>query len=125
MIAIWVNIHLGIVFYMNARKALRSLSVGVPLLIMIAVMYPAPLARCMDLSLQYFGVGGGLPVSMQMKGETQAETLAGKLIFLSPENVYFLPPGVNGHLVIVRRDDISKLDIQNFSGFGHQGQHSS
>jgi hypothetical protein len=125
MIAIWVNVHLGVVIYMNAKKVLGSLSVGVLLLVYIAVVYPSPLVRCMDLSLQYFGVGGGLPASMQMKGDGKVENLAGKLIFLSPENVYFLPPGVDGHILIVRRDDILKLDIQNFSGFGHRGQHSS
>lgn len=125
MIAIWVNAHLGVVIYMNARKVLGSLSLGVVLLVYIAVVFPSPLVRCMDLSLQYFGVGGGLPATMQLKEDSKIESLAGKLIFLSPENVYFLSPGVDGHILIVRRDDVLKLDIQNFSGFGHSGQHSS
>lgn len=124
MIAIWVNVHLGVVIYMNAKKVLGSLSLGALLLVYIAVVYPSPLVRCMDLSLQYFGVGGGLPASMQMKEDGKVENLAGKLIFLSPDNVYVLLPGSDGHIIIVRRDDILKLDIQNFSGFGHNGQHS-
>ena len=119
-----LNAHLGVVIFMNAKKVLGSLFFGATILVYITVVYPQSLVRCMDLSLQYFGVGGDLPVSLNTRGDIKTEHLEGKLIFLSPENVHLVPTQSDGHLVIVRRDEIQKLDIQNLSGFGHRGQHS-
>ncbi|GAB7534269.1 hypothetical protein [Burkholderia sp. 3C] len=125
ILGIWVNAHIGVVIYMRAKAVLGSLLMGAMWLVYIVVAYPLPLVRFMDLSLQYFGVGGGLQVSLHVREGGEIKNLEGKLLFLSPENVYLLPPGVDGHILIVQRRDAIMLDIKNLSGFGHRGQHSS
>lgn len=117
LIASWAAIHVGIVLNSSAKAALCSLGLGVLILIPTAMLNPGTLALPYSLSLQFFGNGGGLPVSIKLAKPDA--TIEGKLVLASPEYIYLYPRGKKSLLVISRRE-VDYFSVNNLSGFGHK-----
>jgi hypothetical protein len=116
LIALWIAIHLGVLASDRGRAALYSLLVGILLLVGVSVVWPAALAFPYTLTLQFFGTGGGLPVTYRT--EAMPKSATGRLVLASPDHLYVSQTTRRG-MSIVNRSDLVEFEVQNLSGFGH------
>jgi hypothetical protein len=117
VVAFWVTVHIAVLVSGKAQVAFGSLVfAGIPLLISLSIFAPGALAFPYNLTLQFFGTGGGLPMSYRTVH--MPKPAEGRLVLAAPENIYFYPTGQAG-LSIVRRSDLLEFKVQNLSGFGH------
>lgn len=113
IIAGWAMIHVGVLVNGKGIHALISIGFGAILLCTVAILSPGSLALPYSLSLQYFGNGGEVNISL-----TASNTeIKGKLLLASPENFYIQK---GNKLVIVGRDAVTGTTIENLGGFGHR-----
>lgn len=121
LICAWISFHIAIVVNGSGKLAMRSLLGGILLLTTISFIQPGALAFPYSLSLQYFGNGGGILVSVKLPKADQS--IHGRLVLQSPEHVYFYEDGHTSISVIANKD-IELISIENLSGFGHGKQKS-
>lgn len=115
-VAFWMAIHLAVLVSGSGRNALYSLLAGILLLVGFSVIAPPMLAFPYSLTLQFFGNGGGLPVTYRTEAMPQSAT--GRLVLASPDHLYVSQTPRRG-MSIVNRSDLVEFEVQNLSGFGH------
>ncbi|KVP36552.1 hypothetical protein [Burkholderia ubonensis] len=118
-ISCWVAMHIGVVIYQRAKQVFASLGIGVALLIGVCLVMPQTIAKMLDGSLQYFGVGGGLPLSILIEDGQQTRRICSKLILLTPTQVF---AASDPHEVMIfDRSRLTGISIDNHSAF-HRGK---
>jgi hypothetical protein len=113
IISIWSMIHVSIIIHSRGKHAFYSILTGIFILSTTAIISPGSLAMPYSLSLQYFGNGGRVPISLKVSDHP----VEGELILASPENYYIQ---IKNKLTIIKRDDSSEVYINNLFGFGHK-----
>lgn len=116
LICSWIVFHVAIVINGQGKAALRSLLLGVGMLTTISFLQPGALAFPYSLSLQYFGNGGGIAVTIKIT--KSAENIQGRLVLNSPDHIYLYKDGVS-MISVISHKDIEIIKIANLSGFGH------
>lgn len=114
-ISCWTAMHIGVVIYQRAKRVFVSLGLGVALLVGVCLVMPQAIAKMLDGSLQYFGVGGGLPLTVSVEDGQQARQISSKLVLLTPTAIF---AGGESHQVMVfDRSKVIEISIDNKSAF--------
>lgn len=117
LISSWIMRHLGEVRFMRASRVMTSLVVGALVLVFVCIEMPGTVARLLDPSLQYFGVGGGLPVSIVFFDGVKRCEVDDRLTLLTPTQVFVGDAPLR--VRVLDRSKIVELDIQNTSSLHH------
>lgn len=108
-VALIVAAHLAVTLYAPRVTKLRwGLSVVLILCGLTAILQQ-PMVSLLSHGLKTYGVGGELPVALEYP---DGSTDHGRLVLLSPENVYFIPENNgNGRLTIVKRTALKRIVV--------------
>jgi hypothetical protein len=102
---------------MRASRVMTSLVVGALVLVFVCIEMPGTVARLLDPSLQYFGVGGGLPVSIVFFDGVKRCEVDDRLTLLTPTQVFVGDAPLR--VRVLDRSKIVEIDIQNTSSLHH------
>lgn len=110
-VSILVCLQIGALIHGTAKDSLRSLVIVLVCLLGITAVAHKETVALLEFGLKHFGVGGNVPVTLELEHPAEAKTVDGRLVFLSPENAYVVLDGDNRVSIIPR----SKAEIISVS----------
>lgn len=110
-VSILVCFQIGALIHGTAKDSLRSLVIVLVCLLGITAVAHKETVALLEFGLKHFGVGGNVPVTLELEHPAEAKTVNGRLVFLSPENAYVVLDGDNRVSIIPR----SKAEIISVS----------
>ena len=66
-----------------------------------------------QFGLYYFGIGGNIPVEVQMKSNSNGTTIEGNLVFLSPQNIYLSQEDTSEKITIIPTERTEYITVKS------------